>query len=70
MSKDNRLVMPRRTLQQLVHTCQEALSAHENGEDPRHTRDDLYMALQLTENLLKIFVPMGKGAARADGSDE
>lgn len=57
---DDRLTTPRRTLQQVVHCAEEALSAHENNEDPRHVVDDLTQAKQLIEHALKTFLPQAQ----------
>jgi hypothetical protein len=60
---DDRLTTPRRTLQQIVHCTEEALSAHENREDPRHVVDDLVQAKQLIDHALKTFLPQARGAS-------
>jgi hypothetical protein len=61
--KDDRLTSHRRTLQQIVHCAQEALSAHEHDEDPRHVVDDLTHAKGLIDHALKTFLPMARGAS-------
>jgi hypothetical protein len=43
----NRLITPRRILQQIVHCCNEALSVYENDEDIRNCLDDLNDARDL-----------------------
>ncbi len=67
MPDDNRITSLRRNMQQIVHCAVEALSAHENNEDPRHYRDDLEHARDLIIHVLKTVKPMADGAARATG---
>lgn len=67
MPDDNRLTTLRRNMQQIVHCAQEALSAHEHGEDPRHCMEDLQQARQLIDHVLKSVVPWARGAARGTG---
>lgn len=57
-----RLTSIRRTLEQIVHCAEEALSAHSAKEDPRHVRDDLDQARQLIDHALKTYGPMARGA--------
>ena len=64
MQDDNRVTTLRRNMQQIVHCAVEALSAHENNEDPRHYRDDLQHARMLIDSVLKTIVPMARGAER------
>jgi hypothetical protein len=61
-----RVTAPRRTMQQIIHCCVEALSAWEHNEDPRHIRDDLDQARQLIDIVLRTVSPMAAGAKRAD----
>ena len=56
----------RRTLQQIVHCAEEALSAHMNDEDARHVRDDLVQARELIDLALKTVSSMARGAERGD----
>ena len=64
MPKDDRLTTPRRTLEQIVHCAQEALSAHQNHDDPRHVVDDLWQAKALIDQVLTtFFIPMARGAS-------
>lgn len=44
---DNRVTTLRRNIEQIVHCAQEALSALNANEDPRHIRDDLNQAKEL-----------------------
>jgi hypothetical protein len=59
---DNRITSIRRTLEQVVHCAQEALSAYEHDEDSRHVRDDLMQARDLIDHALKTVAAMAKGA--------
>lgn len=60
---DDRETTIRRTLEQIVHCAQEALSAFQASEDPRHVRDDLHQARELIDHAMKTIGPM----ARAKG---
>ena len=64
MSEDDRVTTLRRNMQQIVHCAVEALSAHENSEDPRHYMEDLQHARQLIDHVLKTVIPMARGAGR------
>jgi len=59
---DDRIIMPRITLEQIKHCIQESLSAHLNDEDPRCIVDDLNQAKKLIENIMPTFLSMAKGA--------
>ena len=65
-----KIVSMRRLMQQVVHCAQEALSAHENHEDPRHVCADLDQARELIGEVLKTYTPMAKGAARGDTDEK
>lgn len=67
MDNDNRVTTLRRNMQQIVHCTVEALSAHENEEDPRHYLEDLQHARGLIDHVLKTVVPMARGAAGLAG---
>jgi hypothetical protein len=45
---DYRVITIRRTLEQIVHTAQEALSVYEHGEDPSCCLDDLGALQEIT----------------------
>jgi len=62
MAEDNRIVSIRRTLEQVVHCAEEALSAYAAKEDPRHVRDDLLQAYALIQHALKTVSAEAKGA--------
>jgi hypothetical protein len=64
--KDNRLTQPRRRMEQIIHCCQEALSAYEHHEDPRHVRDDLLQARELIGRVLASIEAQARGAARGE----
>jgi hypothetical protein len=61
---DMRITTIRRTLEQIVHCAEEALSAYSNREDPRHVRDDLMQARDLIDHALKTVAAEAKGAGR------
>jgi hypothetical protein len=49
---DTRRVTTRRTIQQIVHCAEEALSVVERDEDPRCAVDDLEQAAVMIERVL------------------
>lgn len=63
MPDDDRITTLRRTMQQILHCAQEALSAYEKNEDPRHVRDDLEQARMLIDHVMKPIRQMANGAA-------
>jgi hypothetical protein len=69
MLSDKRLIQPRRTLQQIKHCVEEALSVIENKEDPRCAYDDLIAAQDLIAHILKtVIVPMAMGSEKGFGN--
>ena len=51
--KDDRRVTLRRTLEQVLHCIEEALSVVEHGEDARSARDDVEQATSLLQGKVK-----------------
>jgi hypothetical protein len=58
----DRVVTPRRTLEQIVHTAQEALSVIERGEDINCCLGDLYALQDMTTYIIKHLLPLTKPA--------
>ena len=52
-TKDDRRVTLRRTLEQVLHCVEEALSVVEHGEDARSARDDVEQAVSLLQDKVK-----------------
>jgi len=50
---DERIINPRRTIEQIKHCVEEALSCWEHDEDPRCILDDLTQANLLLEEVIK-----------------
>jgi len=68
MISENRLITPRRTLEQIKHCIEEAISVWENKEDVRCAWDDLLQAQKLIDAVIKDPIySMAKGYDR--GSD-
>jgi len=65
MISDKRLITPRRTLEQIKHCVEEAISIYENSEDARCALDDLLQAQELISKVIKdTALPMAKDRDR------
>ena len=71
MLSEKRVITPRRTIEQIKHCVEDALSAFINNEDARCVFDDLDQARKLIDIVIKDTIfPMAKGAGRQRGRDE
>ncbi len=61
-------VTTRRTLEQVKHCVEEALSVVERKEDPTHACNDLDQATQLIDVVLETLRAEARGSARARSS--
>ncbi len=64
----DRIVTPRRLMEQTLHCVKEALSIYENKEDYRCALDDIEQAQELLVEVKKTIKAMATGVDRARGT--